>query len=48
MIGSTAPVTNALEFAGPPAAAASYEAGFQVVVHDTARVALFAIGAAAT
>lgn len=34
----TALVTNAREFAGPPAVVALQEAGFQVVVHDTAFV----------
>ena len=33
---SVALVTNALEFAGPPAVAALLEAGFRVVAHDTA------------
>jgi 3-oxoacyl-[acyl-carrier protein] reductase len=32
----TALVTNALEFAGPPAVVALGEAGFHVIVHDTA------------
>jgi 3-oxoacyl-[acyl-carrier protein] reductase len=35
---SVALVTNALQFAGPPAVAALLEAGFRVVVHDTAFV----------
>jgi len=36
MNGLTALVTNALEFAGPPAVAALRESSFQVVAHDVA------------
>ncbi|MBL8415230.1 MAG: SDR family oxidoreductase [Propionivibrio sp.] len=36
MSGLTALITNALEFAGPPAVVALCEAGFQVITHDTA------------
>ena len=36
MNGLTALVTNALEFAGPPAVVALRESGFQVVAHDVA------------
>jgi 3-oxoacyl-[acyl-carrier protein] reductase len=38
MRGLTALVTNALEFAGPPAVVALCEAGFLVIAHDTAFV----------
>ena len=38
MSGLTALVTNALEFAGPPAVVALCNAGFQVIAHDTAFV----------
>ena len=38
MSGLTALVTNALEFAGPPAVLALCNAGFQVIAHDTAFV----------
>jgi hypothetical protein len=38
MSGLTAPVTIALEVAGPPAVVALCNAGFQVIAHDTACV----------
>jgi hypothetical protein len=48
MSGLTALATSALEFAVPLALVTYCEAGFQVIAHDTAFVARFAIGAAST
>ena len=36
MSGLTALITNALEFAGPPAVAALHKSGFQIIAHDVA------------